>query len=184
MRALTTPHSVSLPRSNHRSGLQKSYNSELSAPGKAKFVESGYHLLVVLFTKIFRQPQETHTSLAPQHYRQHKYAYPNGKFWFPMTNTWQGKRSSSSASTEEHVGLGKLVLSSIPTPSLRWGKHISHSTAKHFELFLKCLTSSTKIAKMGVFGGTKHWATSLIAYSYLLSVLCWWSLTRSRKGVK
>lgn len=58
------------------------------SPGNAKLVESGYHPLVILFTKIFRQPQDTHTSLAPQHYRQHKCPYPNANFCFPLTNTW------------------------------------------------------------------------------------------------
>lgn len=125
------------PKIQTQSGLQKSYNSShLAAPGNTKFMERAHHLLVILLTKIFRQPQDTHISLVPQHYRQHKYPYPNGNFRFPMASTWHGKRSSSSVSTEEHIRLWKLILSSILTPALRWGKHISHSVAKHLELFL------------------------------------------------
>lgn len=186
---LTTPHSKhsnSHLKPNNRNGLQKSCNSsDLAAPGNAKFIESGYHFLVI-FTKISGSLKILKQVLPHNTIDNTSIHIQMETFVFPSPTRGKGKEWAAQWVTEKLIGLSNLILSSILTPALRWGKHISHSVAKHFELFLKYLTSTTKIAKMGYLVGIfgQNTRPHLTAFSCLLSVLYRWSLAPSKKGVK
>lgn len=66
--------------------------------------------------------------------------------------------------------MGRLVLTSFLALALVKGNLDSHSVAKLFEVFIKGLISATRRVTMGIFAGTKHRASSLIVFLYLLSL--------------
>lgn len=162
MGALTAPHSASHPKSNHRSGLEKSCNrSDCAAPGNTKFVESGYHLLVILFTKISGSLRIL-TQVLPHNTIDNTSIHIQIlTFVCPWPTYDMGKEQAAQCSwaplKSMYWGAHRLVKVNFiiySDPSFEVRQTHFHSVAKHFELFLKCLTSTTKIAKMGIFGKT------------------------------
>lgn len=127
MGAFRTPHSACHLKSNHRSGLQKSCNSSnLAAPGNTKFMGSGYHLLVILFTKISGSLRILAQVLPHNTIDNTNIYIQMAAFIFPDQHmTWEKNRQLSRAELhrglcrEEHTGLPKLILSSILTLALR-----------------------------------------------------------------